>query len=736
MSKISSRSERLKLLEKIAGEKVKVRARGTCCLPADHPQVLNNTDHYPINNVAQARNALARVKGHKSVPPWFKGTLSSLVNIVQKKVKSKYPSIEVIKKADDRIDLLRKLAQPAVTYSGHVEFLTYAQMYDTYHEVNYPYNASIDYINDENDDYDDYYLDINLVQKDSDFPEKIKLSYRTGPIISSKEILTELKAIGDVINETINKLSIDNFDKSFTGEMIIFYVMRDHYIKNDPSSDLLNLLNKEIKHYDEDVQEKLVKEEIAPIEENKIEHEIEPQKCRRCRNDVFKNGLCITCVLQDELMNSPVRPKQQPSVKLKDISNRGGFIPARPTEIHVPKLAHNNTTPFVKIANKLVKKAKYDNTVGQNYDQISTITNSLSQHIDLAIDEYSNNRLTLVRNHLGDFNRSLQEMSGIISKFIQTEYTSSVKEAGIFDFFKKKPVEYKEPSFEEKHKNAISSFKSGIWETIKNSKITLNKLQNLVDDLDSTDKEYYKSKLLALKQLCEDYHIIFVNANKDYFIPLLNIKSTVDYKEFAPINLVDYKGKAPISDIEKAIPNLEPQTMTELLGKTPATKLIEPNYSSPTISLLNKDNGPLSPGVEEDYKFAECPCGSGKSFVGCHGEDYDRIKKIILKNKRKELNKKFSSLEDSENYIDEIMNYYEQENIEFWIEAKSGTPEYKELSKAEMEYFRYLNLQAAKKAEIEAAKEEQRRQETVSIRHDKRNRLRDFFDNAFSRKAV
>ncbi len=75
--------------------KAKVRNRGTVCIPAESAKDKN--DHFPINNEAQARNALARVNQYSSAPDWYKGSLQSLVSLVARKVHSKYPKIEVSK---------------------------------------------------------------------------------------------------------------------------------------------------------------------------------------------------------------------------------------------------------------------------------------------------------------------------------------------------------------------------------------------------------------------------------------------------------------------------------------------------------------------------------------------------------------------------------------------------------------------------------------------------------------
>lgn len=515
MSKLSE--NRIKLLEKIAGEKVKARARGTCCLPAEHSMVKDNKDHYPINDAAQARNALSRVSQHSGVPPWFRGTLSSLVNIVRRKVKAKYPSIEVStdnkkraervglltklarapkfkvdnivehknvpgkphiidritkcksqeddsdyyryhmqeliyseesvpgridysnvprsdssSKAEDQIsllaenfddwlkvkkhkkskhsvysgELLTKLAQP-VTYSGHVEFITYGQIYDDYEEIYYPYKVSVDYrVTDDNFHlifFSNYYLDISLVKINADLPTKTTLSYDTDPIILSKngffdwlQILPELKTEGNELNEEIDKSLPDDFKKSFAGEMVLFYVMKDHYIKNNPSSDLINKLNSEIIEYDEDVREKLqdkynelVKEETPLTEEKKeivnedpIIEPIKQPKCRRCANDAITEGLCYRCNKATEEMNKKAPPKQQNSPSR--IRGRiDDFTSSKPTQKYQPQLkdriiarqnkinkiiessnvprpSYNNDTSFAKLANKILNKFAAD----------------------------------------------------------------------------------------------------------------------------------------------------------------------------------------------------------------------------------------------------------------------------------------------------------------------------------------------------------------------------------------
>jgi hypothetical protein len=71
--------------------KAKVRNRGTVCVPASSAK--DKKDHFPINSIDQARNALARVHQYSSVPEWYSGSLKGLQALVSRKVHSKYPSI-------------------------------------------------------------------------------------------------------------------------------------------------------------------------------------------------------------------------------------------------------------------------------------------------------------------------------------------------------------------------------------------------------------------------------------------------------------------------------------------------------------------------------------------------------------------------------------------------------------------------------------------------------------------
>ena len=81
--------------EKKIDPKAKVRNRGKVVFSWKSKYVKDKKDHFPINNIDQARNALSRVAQYDKVPSWFDGSLKQLQEMVRKAVKKAYPSIEV-----------------------------------------------------------------------------------------------------------------------------------------------------------------------------------------------------------------------------------------------------------------------------------------------------------------------------------------------------------------------------------------------------------------------------------------------------------------------------------------------------------------------------------------------------------------------------------------------------------------------------------------------------------------
>ena len=87
-----------KVCEPIIAKTVKQRARGTSVFQSTHPKVEDNKDHFPINDLAHGRNALARVMQYDSVPSWYNGTLGGLQSAVKRKVYKKFPGLKSRKK--------------------------------------------------------------------------------------------------------------------------------------------------------------------------------------------------------------------------------------------------------------------------------------------------------------------------------------------------------------------------------------------------------------------------------------------------------------------------------------------------------------------------------------------------------------------------------------------------------------------------------------------------------------
>lgn len=82
------------MIEKISKKTVKQRARGTSVFQNTHPKVKDNKDHFPINDLAHGRNALARVMQYDSVPSWYDGTLGGLQSAVKREVYKKFPGLK------------------------------------------------------------------------------------------------------------------------------------------------------------------------------------------------------------------------------------------------------------------------------------------------------------------------------------------------------------------------------------------------------------------------------------------------------------------------------------------------------------------------------------------------------------------------------------------------------------------------------------------------------------------
>ena len=70
--------------------------RGTVVFPSDSILVNDNKDHFPYNNVDQARSALSRVAQYQGLPGWYDGDkdLKSFKTHVRNTILNAFPSID------------------------------------------------------------------------------------------------------------------------------------------------------------------------------------------------------------------------------------------------------------------------------------------------------------------------------------------------------------------------------------------------------------------------------------------------------------------------------------------------------------------------------------------------------------------------------------------------------------------------------------------------------------------
>lgn len=107
--------------------KAKVRNRGTVCVPAEKAK--DKKDHFPINDADQARNALARVHQYSSKPEWWSGSLKGLQDLVARKVKAKYPKIDVGGKKKEKKSYV-EVSKSVVQKYGRGSLVSTAQSVD------------------------------------------------------------------------------------------------------------------------------------------------------------------------------------------------------------------------------------------------------------------------------------------------------------------------------------------------------------------------------------------------------------------------------------------------------------------------------------------------------------------------------------------------------------------------------------------------------------------------------
>lgn len=73
----------------------KTRSRGVVIFANENTNVTDKKDHFPINDINQARNALDRVAQLNDTPKWWTGSLRQLQATVRTAVKNKFKNINV-----------------------------------------------------------------------------------------------------------------------------------------------------------------------------------------------------------------------------------------------------------------------------------------------------------------------------------------------------------------------------------------------------------------------------------------------------------------------------------------------------------------------------------------------------------------------------------------------------------------------------------------------------------------
>ncbi len=101
---LSKAKERVLEFAKVITEEQLEKGNKKVIFSSKDSKVNDSKDHFPINDIDQARNALIRVEEYQTVPKWYDGPLSEVVTKVKDTIKQTYSSLEV---SDDVPELSR-----------------------------------------------------------------------------------------------------------------------------------------------------------------------------------------------------------------------------------------------------------------------------------------------------------------------------------------------------------------------------------------------------------------------------------------------------------------------------------------------------------------------------------------------------------------------------------------------------------------------------------------------------
>lgn len=109
------------IAKKLTTKKRNALPDASFAVPASHPKNKGKKDKFPINDENHARNAISRVNQFSTAPDWWAGSVQELVNTVIRKVKNKFPKIEISDKAKKKKAELSEIVDLLVTSANHLD---------------------------------------------------------------------------------------------------------------------------------------------------------------------------------------------------------------------------------------------------------------------------------------------------------------------------------------------------------------------------------------------------------------------------------------------------------------------------------------------------------------------------------------------------------------------------------------------------------------------------------------
>ena len=143
----------------------KAEHRGDVVFSSTSPLVNDNKDHFPINNLNQARNAIARVNQYDKIPDWYNGkSLKQLIDKVNKDVHKKYPSIKIsdlnesdseqhLNNVDKMYDTLLEFLGPENLLNSLIKYFPSDSIIEAFKYIANVYDIDLEYEEKFNNDF-------------------------------------------------------------------------------------------------------------------------------------------------------------------------------------------------------------------------------------------------------------------------------------------------------------------------------------------------------------------------------------------------------------------------------------------------------------------------------------------------------------------------------------------------------------------------------------------------------